>query len=149
MAGQIGQQQSHPAIAGGEATQQSPPDWCRLALGRSAADFIVPNRWPCGSHRAFRLGQSEGAYWCSGSPQRLLVGYFLLAVFRHAGEGCDSSAFDHMPDGEVAERHRRSKRQAGLVADTMLGGGGDIARGVKARNGMTPLVDHLSSNVSE
>jgi hypothetical protein len=31
----------------------------------------------------------------------------------------------------------------------MLGGGGDIAGGVKVRNGMTPLVDHLSPNVCQ
>jgi hypothetical protein len=65
------------------------------------------------------------------------------------GEGDTLSAVDHVPDSEVAERHRRGKRQAGLVADTVLGGGGDIAGGVEARNGMTPLVDHLSSNVCQ
>src|SRR5262249_16890658 len=53
----------------------------------------------------------------------------------------------HVPDGEVAERHRRSERQAGLVADTLLGGGCSIAGGIKARDGMTPLVDHPSMNV--
>src|SRR5271166_5144308 len=31
----------------------------------------------------------------------------------------------------------------------MLGGGRDIAGGVEARNGMTPLVDHLPSNVCQ
>src|SRR5271166_2268545 len=54
-----------------------------------------------------------------------------------------------MPDREVAERHRRSQRQAGLVAHTVLGGGCDVARGIEARNGMTPLVDHPPSNVRE
>jgi hypothetical protein len=31
----------------------------------------------------------------------------------------------------------------------MLSGGGNIAGGVEARNGMTPLVDHLSPNVCQ
>jgi hypothetical protein len=30
----------------------------------------------------------------------------------------------------------------------MLGGGGSIARGIEAGNGMTPLVDHLPANVT-
>ena len=83
----------------------------------------------------FEPGRLQLFHWPSSTPPR--------------ARACYSSAADHMPDGEVAERHRRGERQARLVADAMLGGGCDIASGIEARNGMTPLMDYLSSTICE
>ena len=61
-----------------------------------------------------------------------------------ASRGRDLSAIDHIPDGKVAERHRRRGRQAGLVADTVFGRGGNVARGMETWNAVTPVMDRLS-----
>src|SRR5262249_21368847 len=42
-----------------------------------------------------------------------------------------------------------SERQAGLIADALLGGSCSVAGGVEARNRVTPLVDHSSMDVGE
>src|SRR6516225_9324481 len=55
--------------------------------------------------------------------------------------------FDHVADRQVAECHRRGERQAGLIADSVLSCGRDIAGSVEPGNGMAPLMNDLAAAV--
>src|SRR5437016_2215240 len=57
--------------------------------------------------------------------------------------------FDHMANCEVAERHRRGERQAGLITDAVLGRGRDIAGSVQAGDRTAPLMNDLSATVRQ
>src|SRR5882762_7323035 len=54
-----------------------------------------------------------------------------------------------MPDREIAERHRRCEREAGLIADAVLCGRCDIAGRVEPGDRPPPLVDDLAVVVGE
>src|SRR4051794_19671898 len=54
-----------------------------------------------------------------------------------------------MPDCEIAERHGRCEREAGLIADAVLGGRCDIAGRVEPGDRPPPLMDDLAIVVGE
>jgi hypothetical protein len=54
-----------------------------------------------------------------------------------------------MGDGEAAERHGRSQRPLGLVADALLGNGRRISGPKETWNGTPSLVDHLPVDIRQ
>jgi hypothetical protein len=54
-----------------------------------------------------------------------------------------------MEHRQIPERHTRSERMAGLIADTVLGVGGDVADSVQTGDRVSALVDDLSMDVGK